>query len=166
VKLLDGSYQNQALQVGSGNEANDRITISIGNARASALGVGGGSGWAKTITGTAVTTAALTSGGLTINGYNIGASTSDGVSNINATGSGIAKANAINAVSGQTGVTATAGMTSFSGIVATSVDATSSTDLSINGVAIDAITAIAGTAADRFAVRGSQTAAAINSNRH
>jgi flagellin len=162
VKLLDGSYQNQALQVGSGNEANDRINISIGNARASALGVGGGSGWAVQSIGASVNTAALTSGGLTINGFNIGASTNDGVSYSNVTGSGIAKAAAINAVSGQSGVTATVGKTESTGVVSTSqANGTLATDLKINGVAIDAISVTSGTGA--AIVRGSQTAAAINS---
>ena len=41
IKLLDGSFQNQSLQVGAGNESNDRINISIGSAKATALGVGG-----------------------------------------------------------------------------------------------------------------------------
>jgi flagellin len=148
--------------VGSGNEANDRINISIGNARASALGVGGGSGWAVQSIGASVNTAALTSGGLTINGFNIGASTNDGVSYSNVTGSGIAKAAAINAVSGQTGVTATVGKTESTGVVSTSqANGTLATDLKINGVAIDAISVTSGTGA--AIVRGSQTAAAINS---
>ena len=29
IKLLDGSYQNQSLQVGAGNESNDRINLSL-----------------------------------------------------------------------------------------------------------------------------------------
>ncbi|NDH55017.1 MAG: flagellin, partial [Betaproteobacteria bacterium] len=39
VKLLDGSYNNMALQVGSGNSTSDRLTLSIANAQTAALGV-------------------------------------------------------------------------------------------------------------------------------
>jgi flagellin len=134
VKLLDGSYQNQALQVGSGNEANDRITISIGNARASALGVGGGSSFSTTLPAAPVVAAVLASGDLTINGYNIGGTTSDGVSFINSSGSAIAKANAINAVSGQTGVTAVIGASASSAITAGANAGAFA--LVVNGVAI------------------------------
>ena len=52
IKLLDGSFQGQSLQVGSGNEANDRITISISNAKANALGVGGGSSYQTSLNST------------------------------------------------------------------------------------------------------------------
>jgi len=38
--LLDGTFQGQGIQVGAGNNASDRITVSINSARASALGVG------------------------------------------------------------------------------------------------------------------------------
>lgn len=114
IKLLDGSYQSQSLQVGAGNEQNDRITISIGSAKSAALGAGSGSS-SSSIVGSALTSGtALTAGGLTINGVNVGASTSDGVSSANTSGSALAKANAINAVSGQTGVTAEVGATSTS----------------------------------------------------
>ena len=40
-KLLDGTFKDQSFQVGSGNDTTDRISISIGNAKASALGVVG-----------------------------------------------------------------------------------------------------------------------------
>jgi len=135
VKLLDGSYQNQALQVGSGNEANDRITISIGNARASALGVGGGSSFSTKLDATAVKAAVLNSGDLTINGFNVGGTTNDGVSFANNTGSAIAKANAINAVSGQTGVTAVIGAAEVKDIQAVA-SATKTFELVVNGVTI------------------------------
>jgi len=156
VKLLDGSYQNQALQVGSGNEANDRITVSIGNARASALGVGGGSSFATTLTtSTMVTAAALTSGSLTINGFNVGATTADGISPAaDASASAISKANAINAVSGQTGVTAVISASSSPSL--TALAAGGAYKLSVNGVVI------AGTAVADSAVGASQIAASFN----
>jgi len=159
INLLDGSFQNQSLQVGAGNDASDRISISISNAKASALGVGSGSSWSKTLAeGTEVTSTALAAGDLTINAYQVGASTSDGVSFANASASGIAKAAAINAVSGLTGVTATVSATSKSFLVAgTPATATALGDVLINGVDIGVIPA-----STNAVDRGSQTAAAIN----
>jgi flagellin len=158
IKLLDGTFTAQDLQVGAGNTANDRLTISIGNARSATLGVGASSSYSSTKVGTGnVTTAALTAGALSINGYQVGASVSDGVSFANADASGIAKAAAINAVSGQTGVNATVGATSIAGIAATAFTATAAGDVLINGVDIGVIPA--GTAAGD---RGTQTAAAVN----
>jgi len=156
VKLLDGSYQNQALQVGSGNEANDRITVSIGNARASALGVGGGSSFSTAMNPSgSLTTTALTSGSLTINGYNVGASTSDGVSPATASAaSAIAKANAINAVSGQTGVTASVGATNSANY--TALTSTTAFAVTVNGVSIS------GTGDTDTTVAASKIAAAFN----
>jgi len=155
VKLLDGSYQNQALQVGSGNEANDRITISIGNARASALGVGGGSSFSTTLAAAPVIAGVLASGDLTINGYNIGGTTTDGVSTTNPSGSAIAKANAINAVSGQTGVTAVIGAAASGSI--TGVASATTFELVVNGVTISGTGDAASTT-----VTASKVAAAFN----
>ena len=154
VKLLDGSYQNQALQVGSGNEANDRITISIGNARASALGVGGGSSFSTSLPAAAVTADGMQSGDLTINGYNIGGTTTDGISTATPASSAIAKANAINAVSGQTGVTAVIGAATSGTLTANAAGGIF--QMTVNGVAIS------GTAAASSAVGASQIAAAFN----
>ena len=106
IKLLDGSFQNQSLQIGAGNEANDRISISIGSAKASALGLGGGAGVGAKLTGVAVGNTALASGSLAINGYMVTAAASDGVSAAYGDTSGIAVANAINAISSQSGVSA------------------------------------------------------------
>ena len=50
IKLLDGSFQNQSLQVGAGSDSNDRIAISIGSAKVSALGIGSNSSYSKTLT--------------------------------------------------------------------------------------------------------------------
>ena len=158
IKLLDGSFQNQALQVGAGNDTNDRIAISIGSAKVSALGIGSNSSYSKVLTtGQNVTNVALASGALSINGAQIGASTSDGVSYTNADSSAIAKASAINAASGLTGVTATVGKTTVTGVAATNFDTISSGQVMINGVDMGAIGAATG-AVDR----GTQTAAAIN----
>ena len=64
IKLLDGSFQNQSLQVGAGNESNDRINISIGSAKATALGVGGNASYSTTLNGLRVGSAALLSNAL------------------------------------------------------------------------------------------------------
>ena len=112
IKLLDGSYQNQSFQVGAGNDSNDRITLSIGNAKASALGVGTGTSYGATLAGTSnVTSTALATGDISLNGFQVSASSSDGVSTVSSNASGIAKAAAINLISNQTGVSATVGQT-------------------------------------------------------
>ena len=159
IRLLDGSFQNQALQVGAGNDTNDRIAISIGSAKVSALGIGSNSSYSKVLTkGDNVTNVALGSGALSINGAQIGASTSDGVSYTNADSSAIAKASAINAASGLTGVTATVGKTTVTGSGAvTNFNEVAAGQVMINGVDMGVIGAASG-AVDR----GTQTAAAIN----
>ena len=170
IKLLDGTFQNQDLQVGAGNGSNDRISISIGNAKSSALGVGSTSSYstvldADSTSGTPVAvTTALAAGGLSINGYAVGASTSDGVSyvedsdDVTDEGSAIAIASAINAVSGSTYVTATADSNVVDGLAATGfATAITAGDVILNGVDLGAV-AEAGDAAER----GSQMAAAIN----
>jgi flagellin len=145
ISLLDGTFQSQNLQVGAGNGTNDRITISIGSAKSSALGVGSNSSYSTTLAqGSAVAASALTAGMLSNNGYSVGASASDGVSNTDPTHSGIAKAAAINAITGLTGVTAAVSVTTIEGAAATTFGGytVSSTDyLTINGVSIGSIAA-------------------------
>lgn len=82
------------------------------------------------------TTAALTTGDLVINDIAVGPSkaSSDVYSINNAEGSAISKAAAINSVSGQTGVTATANAnTIYSGDISST---TAATDFDINGVTV------------------------------
>jgi len=137
IKLLDGSFQNQSLQVGAGNDANDRITVSISSAKAASIGIGTSSSYTSNIAGAALTSGtALTSGGITINGVNVGASLSDGVSTVNSDGSALAKANAINAVSGSSGVTAEVQATNRT-LTATSAGGAYS--LTVNGVVVSGI---------------------------
>jgi flagellin len=170
IKLLDGTFQAQSLQVGAGNGANDRISVSIANAKASALGNGSSAGYSATANGTdVVASSTLTSNSLAINGFSVGSSVTDGVSFVNASGSGIAKATAINAISGNTGVTATVDTTTKVGIapvitsgtgasLVTGYDtATTAGSVMINGVDIGAMGAAASAAE-----RGAQTAATIN----
>jgi flagellin len=158
IKLLDGSYQDQSLQVGAGNEQNDRISITIGSAKASSLGVGGGSSYSTGVTGAAVGSTALVAGGLSVNGYIVGAANEDGVSSSGPTTSGISIAAAINAISGQSGVTATVQKTTLAGTTVTG-HGTAIGDgiVKINGVNIGAIAVAADAAA-----RGAQMTAAIN----
>ena len=145
IKLLDGSFQNQSLQVGAGNESNDRINISIGSAKATALGVGGNASYSTKLTGLQVGSAALLSNALSLNGIMVGAAASDGVSSSLSDSSGIAVATAINAVSGQTGVTATVAATSTNTALvggaigtATAINYAAGV-LNINGVDVGAI---------------------------
>jgi flagellin len=159
IKLLDGSFQNQSLQVGAGNDANDRIAISIGSAKVSALGIGSNSSYSKVLNqGTTVSNVALAAGALSINGAQIGASSSDGVSYTNADSSAIAKAGAINAASGLTGVTATVSKTEVLGVPSGNSNAVAAGEVMINGVDIGEI-GVSGSSVER----GVQTAAAINS---
>jgi len=110
IKLLDGTYRDQSLQVGSGNENNDRINISIGDARTARLGAAP----TASSSGEPIEDGLkLNEGDITINGFNVIGSTSDGVSIHNSEGSAIAKANAINAISSKTGVVAAAKASSF-----------------------------------------------------
>jgi len=158
VALLDGTFVSQQFQVGA--DAGQTITVSsIASSRSSALGVGSGSSFSTSITNpTAVTATALSAGGITLNGYNVGASSSDGVSSTQADASAIAKANAINAVSGSTGVTATVDATTLS-VTATAVGA-DTVGASINGVLIGTAGAVALSA--NATTAASELAAAIN----
>ena len=109
IKLLDGTYKDQSLQVGAGNESNDRIALSIGDATTPRLGAA----TTASLQGLAITDGIkIATGALTINGYNVGATTSDGVSVALSEGSAISKANAINAIASRTGVVASAKATS------------------------------------------------------
>ena len=164
-KLLDGSYKDQDFQVGAGNDTSDRIRISIGNAKASALGVVGATTGTSSNTGLGVvTTGALAAGDVAVNGFAIAATSSDGVSYSYSDGSAIAKANAINASSSLTGITAKAQatvqtftLTTGAAGAAAATGAVSSNDLLINGVDIGALS-IAASGGDRT----SQLVAAIN----
>ena len=151
VKLLDGSYNGMSLQVGSGNNESDRLTLTIANAQTDALGVRQNASYS--ITSDEVTPAALTAGGLSINGTQIGKSESDGVSyGDNADGSAIAKATAINKQAGTTGVWATVGKTTQD----FTAGAAGSFSITVNGVAVTGTTSTGG------AVGASEIAAAFN----
>jgi len=158
IKLLDGSFQGQDLQVGAGNGSNDRIAISIDSAKSSALGVGSNSSYAASTVGAAVGSTALAASALNINGYTTGAAADDGVSYTLPATSGIAVAAAINAISANTKVTATVGETSVAGVAVTNFSTVvDDGDVMVNGVSIGAIAA-----ASTAAGRGGQVAAAVN----
>jgi len=168
-KLLDGTFKDQDFQVGSGNDLSDRIRISISSAKASALGtIGVNASTASTAAaGFSTNDTALKAGDLAINGFAISATSSDGLSITSSSGSAIAKANAINASTSLTGVTAKAlatsvtyGVTSGSAAVAGTTGAVAAGSITINGVDIGGLEAIETTALP--SARTSQIIAAIN----
>ena len=155
TKLLDGSFVAQNFQIGANGTANDRLAITgIGSARTTALG-GTGTSYAATTTGTATTTA-LAAGDLTLNGFQVGAS-SLGTGPGQSAASAFSIAAAINGISSDSGVTATANANSVTGSAATAFTAIAANAFSINGINVGAVAA--GTSA---AGQGANVAAAIN----
>ena len=159
IKLLDGTFTAQNFQVGANGTASDQIAVtSIASARGNSLGVGASSSYSTAVTGALITSAVgLIAGDISINGYQVGAAGTDGVSNNTSSTSGIAVAAAINAISGNSNVTATVSATAVAGTTVSTFTAMVAGDILINGVDIGAI-ALATTAAGR----GGQVAAAIN----
>jgi flagellin len=99
----------------------------------------------------------LGAGDLTINGYQIGATSADGVSMTDGDGSAIAIANAINARTGDTGVTASVEIKSTTGTAISATTLIADESVKINGVNIGALAAASSNVA-----RASDMAAAIN----
>jgi len=155
TKLLDGSFSSKTFQVGANNSANDKITISnIASARVADLGGAGASSQA-TVTASG-TLSALNAGDLTLNGQQVGASQA-GTGLGQTADSAYSIAAAINAVSGQSGVTATANATSHIGAAPAASGAIAANTFSVNGVNVGAI------AAGGDAVgQGANVAAALN----
>jgi flagellin len=131
IKLLDGTYKDQALQVGAGNEVNDRISISIGDARTERLGA---ATTAQALGVPVLNGDKIGAGQITVNGTNVGATSSDGVSIYQSEGSAISKANAINAISNKTGVIASTRASTYTFTAADTAD--TSFKFSLNGVLI------------------------------
>ncbi len=104
LSLLDGTFSNKKIQVGA--NAGEVMEISLGDFRADRMG----SIAEKTSTQqmTMGTAADMQSGDIRFNGVAIDAAQDDGVSFALSTYSALAKAEAINAKSSETGVTATA----------------------------------------------------------
>ena len=141
MKLLDGSFRGQSFQVGA--NAGQTIEMNISSARSNALGSSDSAAVSTTGKG-----AALAAGDLLLNGISVNTSlaSSDTASYSNAAYSGIAKAAAINAVSSQTGVTATVDATvAVAGAAMSAVNLSQGT-ITINGIAVAVTTGITTTA--------------------
>jgi flagellin len=157
TKLLDGSFVAQNFQIGANGTTNDRLTITaIGSARTSALG-GTGTSFAATEQG-AATSAALSAGDLTLNGFQVGAS-SLGSGPGQSAASAFSIAAAINGISSNSGVTATADPNKVEGsaIADAAAGAIAANTFNINGIKVGAIAD--GTTG---AGQGANIAAAIN----
>ena len=138
--LLDGTFNNLRIQVGT--RTDESIPISIEDARSSAIGL-----VART-TGTQVDTNAITAlDTFTLNGVTIPATELDDESTIYGDASAIAKARAINSVASSTGIRADVGAAVYDNTGAAlgtgSLDGTTSS-LTINGINIGAVNHTAG----------------------
>jgi len=142
--LLDGSFEAEQFQVGA--NANQTISVSVAGATTDTLGNYGGA--SATTVGTTAWSVGAT---IVVNGVTIGASNATSDPGVSAS-SGAAKAAAINAQTGLTGVSATAFTTTDSsqGAVtagatavaqATANSSTASGELWINGIAVGSISA-------------------------
>ena len=132
IALLDGSFVSQGFQVGA--DAGETIQItSITDTNVAAIG---GSYSASIVATGTVSGGAIAAGGMFINGIEVGATTADGFS-VSTSTSALSIANAVNAVSGSTGVTASAS-TEYAGSTSTLAAATggASQSFSLNGTAI------------------------------
>ena len=109
-----------------------------------------------TVTGSATTAALTAAGQLTLNGKSVGASVTGSAAGQNAD-SAYAIAQAINAVSASSGVTATANVNIVAGSAPTLTNGVAANSFTINGINVGAITAGANAAAE-----GANVAAAIN----
>ena len=159
IKLLDGTFTAQNFQVGANGTANDMVSVSsIASARSNSLGVGASSSYSSKVAGISASTGSyLAAGALSINSQAVGSAPSDGVSNSYARTSGLAVAAAINAISGNTNVTATVSATTSAGVSVAASTALAAGAVLINGVDIGALSA-----ASSGVGRGAQVAAAIN----
>lgn len=154
TSLLNGD--TPTLQVQTGINAGDTMTLSFGSVLSSALGTGD----ALALTSLGASTTALASGDLVINGFTVGASlaSDDSYSYSSASGSAIAKAAAINLISDSTNVVATVGTTDVGGTTMTSYAAATGS-ITINGTAI----AVTLTGTD-YATNRAAVVTAINNN--
>jgi len=146
IKLLDGSFQNKAFQIGA--NAGQTTNVSVASATVKDLGSSANSalstrGISTDKANTALNASAGTNapamalGDVILNGVSVGASRadSDTASFSLASASAISKAAAFNAVSAQTGVTATVNANEVQGAAMTSAaTATASGTIVINGV--------------------------------
>jgi flagellin len=151
INLLDGSAGKIDLQTGV--NAGDMMTMSFGSMQTKDIGLGSRASLSST-GGLRVASGdndALSNGDLTLNGVVVGASlsTDDKLSSAQNASSAIAKAAAINAVAGQSGVFATVGKTDVTGTVMTTVTAGDHAVLKINGVSTADVLLTGNTEVDR-----------------
>jgi flagellin len=166
-KLLDGSFDDAIFHVGA--NADETISFSVDDATAISLG----SNATTDTTGISSvgTASGLTAiGGFTLNGTTISVS-DDGVSSEDGDSSALALANAVNAKSATTGVSAEANATTVNlGSVSADGDGFSGSAFSINGVNIEVSSVTAddgnGNVADAINAVSNQTGvtAALNSS--
>ncbi|KZX74941.1 flagellin [Oleiphilus sp. HI0009] len=153
VNLLDGSFQGKSFQVGA--NVGDEVTVSLGSVDTSSLGSAASSGVSSNSSKAAIAANAtgaalreLVAGDLVINGVSVGASSggSDTASALLKSSSAISKAAAINAVSDQTGVVATANANTVEGTSVTSASGTTAGTrvVTINGVQLSLVVAASG----------------------
>ena len=142
INLLDGTFTAAQFQVGA--NANQTILASTGNSQTSAIG----SYQIASNTIAKVNGAALVSGDLSINGVDVGVSTSGSAESIAAS---------INAVTVDTGVTASASSTLTSANALSRNQSLQSGDFVINGIDIGAVAG-----SNNLATQGANIAAAIN----
>ncbi len=154
TSLLNGD--TPTLKVQTGIYAGDTTTLTFGSVLSSALGTGD----PLALTSLGASTIALASGDLVINGYTVGASlaSDDSYSYSSASGSAIAKAAAINLISGSTNVEATVGTTDVGGTSMTTYAAAAG-NITINGTSI----AVTLTGTD-YATNRAAVVTAINNN--
>lgn len=147
IKLLDGSAKQVAIQTGVNN--GDAINLSFGSVQTKDLGQGS----LASLTSMAATTTTAAAGDLLINGVEVGASlaSDDVLSSASQAGSAIAKAAAINRVSGQSGVVATVGETTKYGSTQSSQTAANGT-IVVNGVTTATVYVTTDAAVSRQAV--------------
>jgi flagellin len=144
-KVLDGSFLDKKFHIGMNFREN--IGVRVDDSRAKTLARH------AVNTGLAVTTQAIASGDLLINGFTIRTTQSvdDAVSTTFGTGSAIAKATAINDATKFTGVSAYANETRRLGVAAIAGGTLDQTDfVTINGQTITGITVVEGDANNAF----------------
>jgi flagellin len=157
IKLLDGGFKTQQFQIGA--NANETISVGMGNARISRLGVTDATSISSrqgflASAGATADSVSLKNGDLLINGVSINAAVvaDDTASSTNKNLSAIAKAAAINKATAQTGVSATVNQNVARGVgMSVTPAAGASANFVINGVTISTATA-ANNSATRQAV--------------
>jgi flagellin len=156
ASLLNGD--TPSIKVQTGINSGDTTTLNFSSVLSSALGTGS----PLALTSLGGSTTALAAGDLLINGFTIGASLSsyDSYSYASNSGSAIAKAAAINLMTGSTNVEADVGETTVAGSAMTAAGSGSAGTMTINGVSIS----LTLSASNDYATNRALVVTAINSN--